>query len=139
MGKSEPKAPKETPKKAVSKPKKQMEDDELEEDEDDDDTGSVKSTSNKSPKPAAKKGKDNDEDEEETDVEEVDDWEKPEEEDSWDPDFEEFDLPKSKAKKSSTAGKKAGKGEEDDLSIDEDFKDMDLFNDSGIDDDEDDY
>jgi len=137
MGKTEPKAPKETPKKIISKPKKQMEDGELE-DEDDDDTETVKSTSKKSAAPAAKKGKDDDDDDD-ADVDEVDDWEKPEEDDSWDPDFEEFDLPKSKAKKSGTAGKKAGKGDEDDLAMDEDFKDMDLFNDSGIDDDEDDY
>ena len=39
-----------------------------------------------------------DEDEEEV----ADDWEKQEEEDNWDPDFEEFDLPKSKGKKSGT-------------------------------------
>ena len=138
IGKSEPKAHKETPKKAVSKPKKQMEDEELE-DEDDDDTESVKSTSRKSAVPVAKKGKDDDDDDDDADVDEVDEWEKPEEDDSWDPDFEEFDLPKSKAKKSGTAGKKAGKGDDDDLAMDEDFKDMDLFNDSGIDDDEDDY
>ena len=69
----------------------------------------------------------------------MDDWDKPEEEDdSWDPDFEEFDLPKSKAKKSSGGGKK-GKGDDDDLGLDDDFKDMDLFNDSNLDDEEDDY
>ena len=79
-------------------------------------------------------------DDSDDDDDEVDDWEKPEEEDSWDPDFEEFDLPKSKAKKSSgTAGKKSGKGDDDDLGMDDDFKDMDLFNDSAIDDEEDDY
>jgi hypothetical protein len=73
----------------------------------------------------------------------VDDWDKPEEDDDWDPDFEEFDLPKSKVKKTSTgggaAGKKAGKEEEDDLGIDDEFKDMDLFNDRGFDDDEEDF
>jgi sodium/potassium-transporting ATPase subunit alpha len=54
-------------------------------------------------------------------------------------DFEEFDLPKSKAKKAAgTAGKKAGK-EEDDASFDDEFKDMDLFNDSGFDEEEDDF
>ena len=31
--------------------------------------------------------------------EEEDDWEKAEEDDNWDPDFEEFDLPKSKPKR----------------------------------------
>ena len=140
MGKSEPKAPKETPKKATSKPKKQMEDDELEIEDDDDVTEGVKSSSKKSVKPVAKKGRGDDDDEDnDSEEEEVDDWEKPEEEDSWDPDFEEFDLPKSNAKKSGTAGKKAGKGDDEDLGIDDEFKDMDLFNDSGIDDDEDDY
>ena len=74
MGKSEPKAPKETPKKAASKPKKQMEDDELEDEEDDDENESV--VSKKSAKPVAKKGKDDDDDEE-SDEEEVDDWESP--------------------------------------------------------------
>jgi len=60
--------------------------------------------------------------------------------DNWHPDFEEFDLPKSKTKKgpSTGTGKKPAK-DEDDLGIDEDFKDMDLFNDSGFDDDDDDF
>ena len=70
-------------------------------------------------------------------MDEVDDWDKPEEEEEWDPDFEEFDLPKSKVKKAG-GGVKKGK-EEDDLGIDEEFKDLDLFNDSGFDDEEDDY
>ena len=74
---------------------------------------------------------------EDTDELDEDDWEKVEEEDDWDPDFEEFDLPKSKTKKS-TGTKKPGK-EEDDLGIDDEFKDMDLFNDSGFDDEEDDF
>ena len=77
----------------------------------------------------------------ERDVEEVDDWDKVEEEDDWDPDFDEFDIPKSKVKKSTgTAGgaKKAGK-EEDDFSFEDDeFKDMGLFNDS-VDEEEDDF
>ena len=58
-----------------------------------------------------------------------------EEEEDWDPDFEEFDIPKSKVKKAAggaTGGKKAGK-EEDDFSFEDDeFKDMDLFNDRGL-------
>ena len=36
-----------------------------------------------------------------------DEWEKADEDDNWDPDFDEFDVPKSEAKKS--AGKKAAK------------------------------
>ena len=67
-----------------------------------------------------------------------DDWEKPEEEDEWDPDFDEFDLPKSKGKKA-TGGKKKEE-EEEDFKVDEDFKEFDLFNDKsgGFDDDDDD-
>jgi hypothetical protein len=45
-------------------------------------------------------------------------------------------------KKAGTGGaaKKTGKGDDDDdLSVDEEFKDLDLFNDRGFDDDEDDY
>lgn len=73
----------------------------------------------------------------------MDDWDKPEEDENWDPDFEEFDLPKSKGKKVSTGsgtGKK-GKGgdDDDDLSVDDEFKDLDLFNDRGFDDDEEDF
>ncbi len=67
-----------------------------------------------------------------------DDWEKAEEDDNWDPDFEEFDLPKSKTKKPST--KKPG--EDEDLKMDDDFKEFGLFDDmegGGGFDDEDDY
>jgi DNA-directed RNA polymerase subunit delta len=76
------------------------------------------------------------EDADDDDAEEVsDDWEKPEEEDDWDPDFDEFDVPKSTAKK---AGKKDA--EEEDFAIDDEFKDMGLFDDSGgFDDDDDDF
>jgi len=45
--------------------------------------------------------------------------------------------PKSKVKKT-TGGAKKGK-EEDDLGVDDEFKDMDLFNDRGFDDDDDDF
>jgi anthranilate/para-aminobenzoate synthase component I len=64
---------------------------------------------------------------------EVDDWDKVEEEEEWDPDFDEFDIPKSKVKKAGTAKKgTAGKGEEEEEFGfgDDEFKDMDLFNDS---------
>ena len=47
--------------------------------------------------------------------------------DDYDPDFEEFDIPKSKIKK---PGAKKGKGD-DDFELDDDFKDLDLFNDGG--------
>ena len=74
---------------------------------------------------------------EDDDVEVDDEWEKSEDDDSWDPDFEEFDLPKSGAKK--TPGKKSS--DEDDLKIDEDFKEFGLFDDmdsgGGFDDDDD--
>ena len=112
--------------KKISKPKKVVEDD-----DDLDDEEEV------APKKGAKKVKSEEEDDDEP--EKDDDWDAKEEDEDWDPDFEEFDLPKSNAKKSGTAGKKAGKGDDEDLGIDDEFKDMDLFNDSGIDDDEDDY
>lgn len=65
-----------------------------------------------------------------------DDWEKEEGEveEEWDPDFDEFDLPKSKVKKST--GKKAE--EEDDFKFEDDeFKD--LFDEKGFDEDEEDF
>jgi DNA-directed RNA polymerase subunit delta len=77
-----------------------------------------------------------DDDDEVADVE--DDWEKPEEEDHWDPDFDEFDLPKSKTKKSSSGTAKSGKST-DEFGVDDDFKDMGLFDDLGNDFDDDDY
>lgn len=62
-----------------------------------------------------------------------DDWEKVEEDD-FDPDFEEFDIPKSKGKKAGKKGK-----EDDDLEGDDDFKSINLFDegDDLFDDDED--
>ncbi|HRD42417.1 MAG TPA: hypothetical protein PLN30_01635, partial [Ferruginibacter sp.] len=60
-----------------------------------------------------------------------------EEDENWDPDFDEFDIPKSKAKKSGT---KKGK-EDDDLGLDDDFKEFGLFDDEGgnYDDEDDDF
>ena len=89
--------------------------------------------------PKAKKMTDDDDDDDDVDVE--DDWEKVEEEEEWDPDFDEFDIPKSKTKKGATGSgtPKKGKAEDEDLGVDDDFKDMDLFNDSGFDDEDDDY
>ena len=52
-----------------------------------------------------------------------DDWEKAEEEDDWDPDFDEFDVPKSEAKKTRLA-KKVVRKKKTILKIDDDFKDL---------------
>jgi nucleolin len=82
----------------------------------------------KASKSAAKK-KDVDEDDLDEEEEVKDDWEKTEEDASWDPDFEEFDMPKKSAKK---PGKfKAGE-EDDDFNLNDDLKDIDdddLFDD----------
>ena len=84
-----------------------------------------------------KKNKDDDDDDD--DVEVADDWEKPEEDDNWDPDFDEFDVPKSKGKK--ITGKKAAKEEEEEFKVDDDFKDLgfDDLSGGGFDDEDDDY
>ena len=73
------------------------------------------------------KAKDDDEDEDDSDAladvdEEDDNWKKVEDDDDWDPDFAEFDLPKSGSKKGGV-GKK-GKDEDDDFKIDDEFKDL---------------
>ena len=59
-----------------------------------------------------------------------------ERDDDWDPDFEEFDLPKSRKGK---AGKDADEEEDFKIEEDDEFKDMDLFDDGGFDDDDDDF
>lgn len=64
-------------------------------------------------------------DDEDDDLDVQDDWEKPEDDDNWDPDFEEFDVPKSKVKK--TPGKKSS--DEDEFSVDDEFKDLGFFDD----------
>ena len=76
-----------------------------------------------------KKSKDEDadasdvDDDIEDDAEDVeDDWAKSEEEDNWDPDFEEFDMPKKSAKK---PGKFKKADEDDEFSLDEDLKGLD--------------
>ena len=82
----------------------------------------------KASKSAAKK-KDVDEDDLEEEEEVNDDWEKTEEDASWDPDFEEFDVPKKSAKK---PGKFKGGDEDDDFNLNDDLKDIDdddLFDD----------
>ena len=68
-----------------------------------------------------KKKEEEEDDDEEEGEEESDDWEKPEEEEEeWDPDFDEFDIPKKGAKKS-TGTKKAG--DEDDFKFE-----LNIFN-----------
>lgn len=73
---------------------------------------------------------------EDDDVDVPDDWENKEEEESWDPDFNEFDIPSSKNKKGGKKGE-----DDDDFKMDEDFKEFGLFDDdSGNDfDDDDDF
>jgi len=121
-------------------PKKAPASSEVDGDEEDDDLDEEEATAKPAVKAKAggkkKKTEDDEEDEDDADTEVDDEWEKPADEDNWDPDFEEFDVPKSKTKK--TPGKKSG--EEDDLKIDDDFKEFGLFNDAdgGNDFDEDD-
>ncbi|MEO7265423.1 MAG: hypothetical protein ABIW38_10940 [Ferruginibacter sp.] len=101
----------------------------------------IPKTSKSKSAPKSKKAKADDEEDDDADIEEetADDWEKTEEDENWDPDFDEFDIPKSGAKK---VGKKKP-GDEDDLKIDEDFKEFGLFDDmdggggTGFDDDDD--
>jgi nucleolin len=61
--------------------------------------------------------------------------------DNWDPDFDEFDLPKSKTGKKIGGAKKSGKeDDDDDFKVDEEFKDMmggGSSKRSGLDDDDD--
>jgi hypothetical protein len=90
----------------------------------------------KSSKTSSKKNDDDEDahasDEEEDLEEETDDWGKTEEEDdSWDPDFAEFDMPKT-AKKAGKAKKGGGEDahasdEGDDLDLDLNLEDDDLF------------
>ena len=86
-----------------------------------------------------KQVEEDDDDDDDDGVDEVDEWDKPEEEENWDPDFDEFDIPKSKGKKSTgVAGGKKAADDDEDFKVDDEFKDM--FNDSdGFDDEEDDY
>jgi hypothetical protein len=89
----------------------------------------------KSSKTSSKKNDDEedaDASDEDDDLEETDDWGKTEEEDdSWDPDFAEFDLPKTskkagKAKKGGAEDTHAS-DEGDDLDLDLNLEDDDLF------------
>jgi DNA-directed RNA polymerase subunit delta len=130
--------PKTNPGKTAAKPRKEGE---VEEDEEEEDSENQPAPVKKTVKAGAKVKKEDEEDDDEfeDEVEEVDEWEKVEEEEEWDPDFDEFDLPKSRIKKA-TGTKKGAKGaEEEDLGLDDDFKDMDLFNDGGFDEEEEDF
>ena len=134
---AESKLGKETAKKASPKPQKQPEEDD--DDLDVDDDMEVSPSAKKGAKAATSSKKEEDDEDDDEEGEEVpDDWEKPEEEEEWDPDFEEFDIPKSKGKKTSTGtGGKKGVEEDDDLKFEDDeFKD--LFGDKNYDDDEED-
>ena len=99
--------------------------------DDDDDLGDEEAPPKKSGKSSKEEDDDGDDDVED------DNWNKDEAEDEeWDPDFEEFDLPKSKGKKA-VGGAKKGAEEEEDFKVDDEFKD--LFNDGGnLDEDEED-
>ena len=90
----------------------------------------VKPTQNKAAilKPISKKKVADEEDDLEEEEAVNDDWEKAED-DSWDPDFEEFDMPKKSANK---AGKNKPSDEDDDFNLNDDLKDIDdddLFDD----------
>jgi len=136
-GKTNPDLSKPSSKKEVPQPKKEEEDDDIDELDED-----IEETPKKPGKAAAtSKKKKEDEDEEEDDAaEEVDDWEKVEEEEEWDPDFDEFDIPKSKGKKAAPVGTTPKKGADDDdeFKIDDEFKDM-FGNENNYDEEEEDY
>lgn len=120
----------ESVKKASPKPKKQLEEDDDNEMDDDVETTSV----SKKPGKAVASSKTKKDDDDDGVEDGPDEWEKPEEEEEWDPDFGEFDVPKSKLKKADNGSKKAG---DDDFTFeDEEFKD--LLNDKDYDDDEED-
>lgn len=126
---------------AKSKKEKEEDDDDLDDELDQDDD--AKASPIKSA-PKTKKPKDADDSDDDDDVaeDEADDWEKPETEEEWDPDFDEFDIPKSRGKK--VSGKKeedsSAGGADEDFKFDDDLKEFDMFNDSGsFDDDDDDF
>ncbi|HVB02656.1 MAG TPA: hypothetical protein VNE41_02935 [Chitinophagaceae bacterium] len=79
---------------------------------------------------ADQEDKEGDEDEPEFE----DEWEKGDSEEDFDPDFQEFDLPKSKNK----SGKKKKSGEEEEFDFEDEFKDLDMYTDPAFDEDDDD-
>jgi len=90
--------------------------------------------SEKVSKTAYKKKVLDDDDDLEDEDEMDDDWGKAdEEEDSWDPDFDEFDIPKSKTPKKAGKGKK---GKEEDAHASDDVDDLNLDDDLSLDDDD---
>lgn len=100
-------------KKSASKAKKQVE----EEDIDFEDGKKAMKPSKKSDGIISRQ------DDDEEDIEEEDDnLKQGEEDEDWDPDFNEFDLPKSSKKTSSI--KKSVKDDEDDFKVDDEFKDL---------------
>jgi DNA-directed RNA polymerase subunit delta len=135
-GKNNPVPDNSSSKKESSKPKKEAEEDV--EEELDEEVDEIPSPGKKAGKPAAssKKKKEGDDEEEDAAPDEVDEWEKVEEEEEWDPDFDEFDIPKSKGKKAATGTKKPV--EEEDFKIDDEFKDM-FGDENSFDEEEDDY
>ncbi len=122
-------SPKVNSEKPAPKAKKQPDE---EDDEDDEDSDTPKAAPKKGAKISSKSKKEDDEDDDDVDddVEEVDEWEKAEEEANWDPDFDEFDVPKSKTKKAAGGTKKAKR--DDDLGVEEEFWDLNLFKDRGF-------
>lgn len=128
----EKKTPAKTPvgeKNSAGSPRSKKKSDDL--DDNDDDDKPVKKAVVKS----GKKSKDDDDEIDDVNADDIEDeWEKPDEDD-YDPDFEEFDIPKSKVKKA--VPKKKG-GNEDDFELDEDFKDLGLFDEGTLEDEEED-
>jgi DNA-directed RNA polymerase subunit delta len=130
-------------KPTVKPSSKKVKEDDDDEEEDDDEVETPKSAAKKGLKATASKTKrksdEEDDDDEEEGEEEVDEWDKVEEDEEWDPDFDEFDVPRSKTKKAAPGGKKAAKGDEDELGLDDEYKNMDLFNENGFEDEEEDF
>ena len=62
-----------------------------------------------------------------------------EEDDDWDPDFDEFDVPKSTGKKAPAKKGAKVKDDDEDFKVDEEFSDLGLDDDEGFDDDDDDF
>ena len=140
--KSGPASSNPTAKPSSKKAKEEDDDDDIDEDESETPKAAAKKGAKATTSKTKKKSEDEDEDEDEDEKEgeeEVDEWDKVEEDEEWDPDFDEFDVPKSKTKKAAPGGKKTAKAEDDDLGLDDDLKNMDLFNDNGFDEEEEDF
>ncbi len=104
-------------KKSSAKPKKTLEEDDLDVEEDE-----TKLKAGKRSLSAKSKSDDADEAQDDfNDIEDEDNRKKGDEDEDWDPDFDEFDLPKSSKK---IAPVKKSKDNEDDYKIDDEFKDL---------------